>query len=145
MWLFTGISVDTPIYQIIILHCFMTVGIALTLMPAQTNGLNQLPRELHPHGTAIMNTLQQLASAVGTALIVSVMTAGQKSYIKTHLEAAGPDLGANSLAAGVHNAFILAACIALVGLVAGFFVRRSTIPGQTPSGQTGAAKQQKAV
>ncbi|MET3210757.1 UNVERIFIED_CONTAM: DHA2 family lincomycin resistance protein-like MFS transporter [Paenibacillus sp. PvR008] len=144
MWLFTGISVDTPIYQIIILHCFMTVGIALTLMPAQTNGLNQLPRELHPHGTAIMNTLQQLASAVGTALIVSVMTAGQKSYIKTHSEAAGPDLGAHSLAAGVNNAFILAACITLIGLIAGFFVRHSTIHVHAQA-EVSEAQKQKAV
>ena len=128
MWLFTGVSINTSIYQIILLHCFMTVGIALTLTPAQTNGLNQLPRELHPHGTAIMNTLQQLASAVGTALIVSVMTAGQNEYIRTHSEIAGADLSANSLAAGVHNAFILAACITIVSLVAGFFVRRSAIP-----------------
>jgi DHA2 family lincomycin resistance protein-like MFS transporter len=119
----------------------MTVGIALTLMPAQTNGLNQLPRELHPHGTAIMNTLQQLASAVGTALIVSVMTAGQKSYIQTHSEAAGPELGANSLAAGVHNAFILAACITIIGLIAGFFVRRSTIHGHTQAEEAGVQKQ----
>ncbi|WP_425281085.1 MDR family MFS transporter [Paenibacillus jilunlii] len=129
MWMFTGISMDTPVYRIVLLHCCMTVGIALTLMPAQTNGLNQLPRELHPHGTAIMNTLQQLASAVGTALIVSVMTSGQKEYLRTHTGTAAQELAANSLSAGVHNAFVLAAAITLTGVIAGFFVRGSVIPG----------------
>lgn len=143
--MFTGISVDTPIYQIVLLHCCMTVGIALTLMPAQTNGLNQLPRELHPHGTAIMNTLQQLASAVGTALIVSVMTSGQKDYLLAHTEATGQELAANSLAAGVHNAFILAAAITVFGLIAGFFVRRSIIPGYHHSAEAVAGTKKKAA
>jgi DHA2 family lincomycin resistance protein-like MFS transporter len=127
MWMFTSVDVNTPVYMIILMHCCMTVGLALTLMPAQTNGLNQLPRELHPHGTAIMNTLQQLASAVGTALIVSVMTAGQSNYISTHLDTAAAEMGSLSLAAGVHNAFILAAVITLIGVIAGFFVRRSIV------------------
>jgi DHA2 family lincomycin resistance protein-like MFS transporter len=143
MWMFTGVNVDTPVYKIILIHCCMTAGLALTLMPAQTNGLNQLPRELHPHGTAIMNTLQQLASAVGTALIVSVMTAGQSGYISTHADGASADLGALSLAAGVHNAFILAAAITLIGVIAGFFVRRSIVPNHA-SVQPEASRQQTA-
>lgn len=57
------------------------------------------------------------------------MTSGQKDYLLAHTEATGQELTANSLAAGVHNAFILAAAITVVGLFAGFFVRRSIIPG----------------
>lgn len=145
MWMFTGISMETPVNRIVLLHCCMTVGIALTLMPAQTNGLNQLPGELHPHGTAIMNTLQQLASAVGTALIVSVMTSGQKEYLRTHTGASAQELAANSLSAGVHNAFILAAAITLIGVIAGFFVRRSVIPGSDHGAISGAGTKKKAV
>ncbi|MNN15166.1 hypothetical protein D3C81_1282640 [compost metagenome] len=73
------------------------------------------------------------------------MTAGQKSYIQTHSNAAGPDLGAKSLAAGVHDAFILAACITLMGLIAGFFVRRSTIHGQAHPEEGSMQKQKAAV
>ncbi|MNC35593.1 hypothetical protein D3C75_840810 [compost metagenome] len=92
-----------------------------------------------------MNTLQQLASAVGTALIVSVMTSGQKEYLRTHTGTAAQELAANSLSAGVHNAFILAAAITLIGVIAGFFVRRSVIPGSDHGPNSGAGTKKKAV
>ena len=46
----------------------------MVFMPVSTNGLNQLPRSLYPHGTAVNNTLNQVAGAIGTALMVTIMT-----------------------------------------------------------------------
>ncbi|MCJ7843603.1 hypothetical protein MUB24_22565 [Lederbergia sp. NSJ-179] len=60
IWFFTTISPTSSVAFIIALHIGLTVGIALIWTPAQTNGLNQLPPELYPHGTAVMNTLQQV-------------------------------------------------------------------------------------
>ena len=56
-------------------------------MPAQTNGLNELPRELYADGAAVMNTLQQIAGATGTALAITLMVSGQNSFL-----ASFPDL-----------------------------------------------------
>lgn len=38
-----------------------------------TNGLSQLPEELNADGNAAMNTLLQLAGAVGTAVISTIV------------------------------------------------------------------------
>ena len=71
----------TSIYFIVIFHIIMLVGVSLTMMPAQTNGLNQLPVELYPDGTAIMNTLQQVAGAVGTAVAITIMSISTTNYV----------------------------------------------------------------
>ncbi len=41
-------------------------------MPLNTAALNALPRELASHGSAVNNTVRQLAGAVGTAVIVTI-------------------------------------------------------------------------
>lgn len=43
-------------------------------MPISTWGLNGLKREYLSHGTAINNTLRQVAGAIGSATIISIMT-----------------------------------------------------------------------
>lgn len=67
------------------------VGMAMIWMPAQTNGLNQLPPELYPHGTAVMNTLQQVVGAIGTAVAISILTVGMDKYL--HGSSAPTNLG----------------------------------------------------
>jgi len=43
-------------------------------MPITTAGLNQLPSNIHAHGTAISNTVKQVSGAIGTALLVTILT-----------------------------------------------------------------------
>ena len=57
------------------------IGMALFLMPIQTAGLNQLPSSLHAHGTAISNTARQVAGAIGTSLLVTIMTNRTKDHL----------------------------------------------------------------
>ncbi|MED4958497.1 DHA2 family efflux MFS transporter permease subunit, partial [Paenibacillus macerans] len=61
LWFFSGVTPVTSVFFIVALHICLMIGISMVFMPAQTNGLNQLPPELYPHGTAVMNTLQQVA------------------------------------------------------------------------------------
>ena len=53
------------------------------LVPDQTHALNQLPARMNPDGSAVMNTIQQLAGAIGTAvasaLIAEYSAAGMAS------------------------------------------------------------------
>lgn len=79
LWFFSGITATSTVVFVIVLHSVLMIGISMIMMPAQTNGINQLPLEYYPHGTAIMNTLQQVAGAIGTALAVSIMTSGSKA------------------------------------------------------------------
>ena len=81
LWFFTTISPTSSVAFVIALHIGLTIGIAMIWTPAQTNGLNQLPPELYPHGTAVMNTLQQVGGAIGTAVAISILTGGMLSLI----------------------------------------------------------------
>jgi len=125
LWFFSDVTVASASALIIVLHTVLMVGISMIMMPAQTNGLNQLPREFYPDGTAIMNTLQQVAGAIGTALAVSIMTAGTKDYLKA---AQHPDPIAG-LTAGVQNAFLFGVVVAAVGFVLSFFIKRVIVKG----------------
>lgn len=134
LFLYTGIEATTSLGTIITLHVFMMVGISMIMMPAQTNGLNQLPREYYPHGTAIMNTLQQVSGAIGTAVAVSILSAGQSSFLSS---VANPETPENQLAgftSGVQNAFVFALVLAIIGLITSLFVKRVKV-GSTPEQQ----------
>ena len=92
----------------------------MIIMPAQTIGLNQLPRELYSDGTAVMNTLQQIAGATGTAVAITLMITGQNM-----LEKIAPSTSAVELmAAGTKYAFYFISAAAIIGLMASLFVKR---------------------
>lgn len=127
LFILTTVSTETNLATIVALHCLLLVGVSMTLTPAQTNGLNQLPKELHPHGTAIINTLQQLGGATGTALCISILTAGQVSFIEsTNGNANDPTVAANALVNGVQNSFMFIAFVALIGFILSLFIKKST-------------------
>ncbi|MNO30360.1 putative multidrug resistance protein EmrY [compost metagenome] len=122
-YLFSGVSTSTSQPIIIIMHTCLFIGVAMIMMPAQTNGLNQLPRHFYPDGAAVMNTLQQIAGAIGTAVTVSIMAAGQESYMAT-ADAANPQALSEALTVGVQNAFMFACIASVIGLVLSFFIKR---------------------
>ncbi len=130
VYLFTGIDAATTAGYIVTLHIILLIGISLIMMPAQTTGLNQLPRSLYPHGTAIMNTLQQVAGAIGTALFITIMSNGTKDFMKTVSDPTAPSPAdqVNGLVAGMQDAFWVAFFIGIGALVLGLFVKRTRPP-----------------
>ncbi|UFT99750.1 hypothetical protein KO561_01885 [Radiobacillus kanasensis] len=90
------------------------------MMPAQTNGLNQLPRELYADGSAAMNTLNQVAGAAGTAIAITVFSAGQNGHLMDFPDASQPEI----LAAGVKYAFYFITGISVIGLIISLFVKK---------------------
>lgn len=108
---------------VIIMHTGLFIGVAMIMMPSQTNGLNQLPRNFYPDGAAVMNTLQQIAGAIGTAVAVSIMSAGQASYMAAS-NPNNPAALAEAMTAGVQNAFLFALVASVIGLIVSFFIKR---------------------
>ncbi|MFC6332012.1 DHA2 family efflux MFS transporter permease subunit [Paenibacillus septentrionalis] len=129
LFLYTGIKPATPLGMIITLHIFMMIGISMIMMPAQTNGLNQLPPRFYPHGTAIMNTLQQVSGAIGTAVAVSILSAGQTRFLSNVADAENPENILAGFTYGVQHAFIFALVLSLIGLVISFFIKRVKVDG----------------
>lgn len=131
LWFFSSITATSTVIFVIVLHSALMIGISMIMMPAQTNGINQLPLEYYPDGTAIMNTLQQVAGAIGTALAVSIMTSGTKSYMKTVTDATDPSNALAAFTHGVQNAFIFGMVMAVLGLIVAFFLKRVVVQHKT--------------
>lgn len=54
-------------------YMFVLFGVALTFIPSETHALNSIPPEYNADGTAIVNTLQQVTGAMGTAIIANAL------------------------------------------------------------------------
>ena len=89
---------------IIAIYICFAFGQGCTMGNSMTNGLRQLPAEWNADGNAVINTLQQLAGAVGTA-VVSTMVASAQARMEGDF-VLGTMLGSQS-------AFLLLAVLAL--------------------------------
>ncbi|WP_157253846.1 MDR family MFS transporter [Nonomuraea typhae] len=76
---FTQVTMTMPFWQLLGLHALLMVGLAATFTPVFTLGLGAVPPSLYSHGSSILSTLQQVAAAIGTALVVTVMSARAES------------------------------------------------------------------
>ncbi|PFP25640.1 MFS transporter [Bacillus sp. AFS073361] len=127
LWFFSSISTTSSVAFIVVLHIGLMIGISMVWMPAQTNGLNQLPPALYPHGTAVMNTLQQVAGAIGTAIAIIILTSGMEKYLHDSSAPTQQTEVANAMTAGSQHVFLFAMIVTLVGLVLAFFIRRVVV------------------
>lgn len=130
MFGFSTISMETSSAFIIGLHIVMMVGISMVMMPAQTNGLNQLPPELYPDGTAIMNTLQQVAGAIGTAVAISILSSGTSNFMETVEDKQNPLNQVLAFTEGIQDAFVFAIILCIVGFVISLFIKRVKVEHQ---------------
>jgi DHA2 family lincomycin resistance protein-like MFS transporter len=110
LWQFSMLNAETAVWWIVALHVVLSLGLALLFTPAFTTGLNPLPPHLYSHGSAIMSTLQQVAGAAGTALLVSIYA----------VVSAG-----SGIVAGMHAAFLTAAVIAVAAVVLSAMMRKT--------------------
>ncbi|MFM1651776.1 MDR family MFS transporter [Brevibacillus sp. B_LB10_24] len=123
VFLFRSLDSGATPVTIIILHSLLMVSVAMVMMPAQTNGLNQLPPHLYPHGAAIANTLMQVSGAIGTALFITIMTMGEQKFLAGIAQPSQAEKTA-ALAAGVEHSFTFGFALSLIALILAFFVRR---------------------
>ncbi len=128
---FIDLTDSTSYSYLMLMSTARRIGMALLLMPIQTAGLNQLPARLNPHGTAISNTIRQVAGAIGTSLLVTVMSDRTKTHIQDMMANSGTTAGhtqAQIITAatieGINDAYLVIVAIGVVGLVLSFFIKR---------------------
>ena len=102
---------NTSLITIIVLFIIVDIGIALTMAPSQTTALNTLPKESYPHGVAILNTLQQLASAIGSSLFIGIMSASQLKALSKQVSEP------TAIATGFGSATLVLSGFVLFGLI----------------------------
>jgi len=138
-YMFSQLDMETTYRYLMVIHAVRMFGMSMVMMPVSTNGLNQLPPKLYPHGTAMNNTLNQVSGAIGTALLVTIMS--------TRQEASGSQLAADAIKAaggqqlteeaqyqitmiamldGINFSFFISTLIAAVALILSFFIKRAT-------------------
>ncbi|WP_246126121.1 MDR family MFS transporter [Nesterenkonia populi] len=119
------ISAATPWWMILVAHLVLSVGLALLFTPAFTTAMNPLPAPLYSHGSAALNTLQQLSAAIGTAALVAVMGLGASMAAADGLS---PEAAAVE---GFRTAFRFAAALSVVTLLLAFGLRATPAAGSS--------------
>lgn len=112
-FMFTTLTTETTFTYIAVANAVRMFGISMVMMPVTTAGLNELPLDIIAHGTAMNNTMRQVAGAVGTALMVTIMS-------NTSI----PTEGLQGLIHGVNVSFIFAGIFAIIALILSFFIRK---------------------
>lgn len=125
---FIFITKDTPTIYIVVFYAVRMFGISMAMMPSTTVGMNSLPMNLLSHGTAVNNTQRQVASSVGTAILISILTnVTNNAKPAHHLLTSNPlqykDDYFNATLNGYHAAFIVAVVFCLMALVTAFFLK----------------------
>jgi DHA2 family lincomycin resistance protein-like MFS transporter len=137
LWQFANVTETTPWQKLVLMHCAMMLSISCVMTPVNTTGLNQLPRRLHSHGTAISSTTQQVAGAVGTALLITIMSNGVQSFLqragvdaKEALLTSNAEIVRDATNHGIQSAYGLATFLAIIPLVLVFFLKRTHAPDE---------------
>ncbi|KQL35778.1 DHA2 family efflux MFS transporter permease subunit [Psychrobacillus sp. FJAT-21963] len=139
-YLMSDLAQDSDYYYIMAVYTIRMFGMSMIMMPIMTNGLNQLPMNMNPHGTAMNNTLQQVSGAIGSAIFLTIMNAKMESSAKvlaTEAAAAGKvptnteglvqfqaELGMKAMLEGINFTFFIATLVTVVALILAFFVKR---------------------
>ena len=138
-------------------------GMSMVMMPIMTNGLNELPSRMNPHGTALNNTLSQVSGAIGSAVMITIMSQRTKTHGEELAQEAmqkmsntttqpSPEaiatmqeqLGMKAMLEGINDAFLISVGIVIVALVLAMFVKRAVPPKELDE-QTGPTEMNEAV
>lgn len=127
-FLLSKLTLTSGFFHIMSIFTLRMLGMSLVMMPVMTNGLNQLPMKMNPHGTAMNNTIQQISGAIGSAVIITIMNA-RMAKRTGELMQAGQDLATEELSRlamlnGINFSFFVSTIIAAFGLGLAFFIKR---------------------
>lgn len=142
-YLLSGMDLETTKTTIVLMYTLRMFGMSMVMMPIMTNGLNQLPTRLNPHGTAINNTVQQVVGSIGTALFVTLMNSVATNKGEELLEAAkesNPEklqdqtfligIQQQALLEGIQISFLVATGVTILALILSIFLKRVNVNSQ---------------
>ncbi|GAA0611411.1 MDR family MFS transporter [Virgibacillus siamensis] len=121
---FGFLGTTTTLTFLIVTYAIRMFGFSMVMMPVTTAGLNQLPQKLIPHGTAMNNTMRQIAASVGTAILVTIMTMTAQNT-QTDPTISNPGIY------GVNIAFLVIAVLSFIAIILSIFVKKTYPPADT--------------
>lgn len=117
--LYAQYGTETALWVMVLTHIIMMLGIGMVLASVQTNTLNALPKQLFPDGIAITQTSQQVAGAIGIAVMVSIFSAKQTSVMTDGT--ALPE----AAAAGSSLVFTIGIVLAVINVILSLFMKKT--------------------
>ncbi|WP_099364065.1 DHA2 family efflux MFS transporter permease subunit [Fredinandcohnia onubensis] len=132
-YLFSQLTFETSYTYLMILHAVRMFGMSMVFMPVSTNGLNQLPRNLYPHGTAVNNTLNQVSAAIGTGFLITLMSLREETSAANLLkniqgqptEAQALQIQLQAMLDGINFTFFVSTFLILLAFILAFFIKRA--------------------
>lgn len=101
------------LWPMILIAMLIEGGNAFVMMPATTLGGNSLPKDLIPHGTAIITTVRQLLGSLGVSLATLILVTTNQRHA----------LPSNAGLAGYHSVFTFFFILAIIGLIFALMVK----------------------
>lgn len=122
MWVVTDLSETTSFTFLVIRTIFLRIGLSFISMPLNTAGLNALPKTLITHGSAVNNTVRQIAGAIGTAVVITIFSTQAQSHA-TDLVASGATENIKTLALmlGASDAYYFMTVLGVIALIVTLF------------------------
>jgi DHA2 family lincomycin resistance protein-like MFS transporter len=118
LFYYSTVGEHTVWWVLIIVQAAMSVGLAMSFTPLFSASLGSLQRSLYSHGSAVLNTLQQVGGAAGVAVLTvtysAILHAGESQGLPTAVAGAP----------GARMAFLIAAIISLAAVALSAFVRK---------------------
>ncbi|WP_336640699.1 MDR family MFS transporter [Microbacterium sp. USHLN272] len=118
LFFYSTVSEHTEWWVLVIVQAVMSVGLAMSFTPLFSASLGSLQRSLYSHGSAVLNTMQQVAGAAGVAVLLvtysAILHSGEEQGLSTALAGAP----------GARMAFLIAAIISLAAVALSPFVRK---------------------
>src|SRR5699024_10986635 len=126
MFMMSRLTADTPVWVIILGYILLMLSVSAIMMPAETNGLNQLPKQLYPHGTSVITTLQPVAGAIGVSVFVSIVNARRLHFLSNASNRDDRYAMSVAVVAGVELVYFIAVGIEVCAVILSLFVYRAT-------------------
>lgn len=118
LFFYSTVGENTASWILVIVQAAMSVGLAMSFTPLFSASLGSLQRSLYSHGSAVLNTMQQVGGAAGVAVLLvtysSILHAGENEGLTTAVAGAP----------GARMAFLIAAIISLAAVALSPFVRK---------------------
>lgn len=115
------IGTTTPYWLIILVHVALMTSLAAIFTPVFSLGLGDLPPQLYSHGSSLLGSLQQVAGAIGTALLVMISSNRATAVVKAGVSATHPipskALQAHAFVSGMEYALLASAAISVAVVV----------------------------
>lgn len=119
MFALSTIGTTTPIGLVITTHLLLSAGTATMITPLMTTALGSVTPVQYAHGSAIVNTRQQVSGAAGIALFITLYSVGA-----TATSIGGP----TAPAGGVQAAFLVGALISCAAIPLAALLRKPAAP-----------------